>query len=92
MTIPTTQKPIRDPAAFGRAIAGFAKVELESLGLTVAEVSVKEKQLASIKLRAVRSIDLAAAAQAADGMSAADAQDWARAAAKSFGECMDERA
>ncbi|QIJ75070.1 hypothetical protein GU700_11000 [Methylobacterium sp. NI91] len=85
------QKPARDPAVFGRDIAGFAKVELESLGLTIADVSVKEKQLASIKQRAVRSIDLAAAAQVADGMSAADAQAWARAAAKSFGELMDER-
>ncbi|KQQ29427.1 hypothetical protein ASF53_19540 [Methylobacterium sp. Leaf123] len=92
MTNSTTRKPDRDPAVFGREIAQFAKAELENLGLTIAEVGAKERQLKSIKQRAIRSIDLAAAAQVADGMSAADSQAWANAAAKSFGETMDERA
>lgn len=63
MTDATTRKPVPDPVAFGRDLARYAKAEIENVGLAIAEVGVKEQELASIKRRLVRSINLAASAR-----------------------------
>lgn len=88
MTDATTQKPIPDPEAFGRDIAQHAKAELETIGLSVAEVGTKERRIASIVQRMARSIDAAAAAQIMEGIPSADAQAWAKAALESCGAAM----
>lgn len=91
MTDATTRKPIPDPAAFGQDIARHAKAELESIGLSIALVGTKKRQIASIVQRMARSIDAAAAAQIMEGASPAEAQAWAKAALESCGAAMDER-
>lgn len=90
MTNATTQKPIRDPEAFGREIARHAKTELESIGLSIAEVGAKDQQIAGVVQQMVRSIDAAAAAQIMEGASPAEAQAWAKAAMESCGAAMVE--
>lgn len=90
MTDATTQKPIQDPEAFGRDIAQHARAELESIGLSIAVVDSKQRQIASIVQRMARSIDAAAAAQIMEGIPSAEAQAWAKAALKSCGAAMVE--
>lgn len=90
MTSATTQNPTRDPEAFGREIARHARAELESIGLSIAEVDTKNRQIASIVQRMARSIDAAAAAQIMEGIPSADAQAWAKAALESCGAAMVE--
>lgn len=85
MTSTAPRMPTRDPAAFAHEIAELAKAEIKRIGLTVAEVGKKQEQLLSVAERSIRSIDVAAAAQVADGVSAADAKAWARAAVKALG-------
>lgn len=88
MTNATTQKPIRDPEAFGREIAQHAQEELKSVGLSIAEVGAKDQQIARVVQRMIRAIDAAAAAQIMEGIPSADAHAWAKAALESCGAAM----
>ncbi|WP_232628889.1 hypothetical protein [Methylobacterium sp. Leaf118] len=87
MTNPT-QKPIRDPEIFGREIAECARAEIRQIGLTLAEVAVRDQQLREVARRSVFAVDAAAMAHVADGMPAEDARAWANAAAAALGAAM----
>lgn len=90
MTDAATQKPIQDPEAFGRDIAQHAMAEIREIGIALAEIELKEQQLRMVAERSVLAIDAAALAHVADGMPAAAAKEWAKAAVAALGAAMDE--